>query len=63
MAGYSNDASKMKNIAIVFALRSKGKTVGKTENIDIREHHLIKKFLPTFCNTATHGYAYSFYFR
>ena len=62
MVGYSNDASKMKNIAIIFALTPKGDGK-KTETIDIHDHHLIKIFLPSFCNTATHGYAYSFYFR
>lgn len=63
MVGYSNDDSTMKKIAIVFALTSKRTYMWKTnESIDIHEHHLIKLFLPTFCNTASPGYAYSFYF-
>ena len=54
----SNDPSKVKSIALACAVTSKGK-----ERVDISNHHLIKDFLPSFCETASKGYEYSFYLR
>ena len=51
----------IKSIAIACALSSKG--MNESERSDIFKHHLIKDFMPSFCKTATTGYAYSFYLR
>ena len=51
----------IQSIAIACALSSKG--MKESERSDIFKHHLIKDFMPSFCKTATTGYAYSFYLR
>ena len=47
-----------KSIAIACAVTSKG-----MGNVDFHKHHIMKDFLPTFCQTASKGYVYSFYIR
>ena len=47
-----------RSIAIACAVTSKG-----MGNVDFHKHHIMKDFLPTFCQTASKGYVYSFYIR
>ena len=53
-----NEHRDVKNVAIACAVTSKG-----MESVEFSNHPIMEVFLPTFCATASEGFAYSFYLR